>query len=107
LPKESVRTALNRRHHRRFSPENCEPPPPNTPPSVLLRPNRHRRRPQGEALVRLDPSPSFPSRRSTLPGRPSPVSGSWSSWAMPQPTRPAWSAYEWASGPSSQCLGSL
>jgi hypothetical protein len=74
---------LNRRHHRCFSPENCEPPPQNTLPSILLRPNRHRRRPQGEALVRLDPFPSFPSHRSSLPGRPSPVSGSRSGWPMP------------------------
>jgi hypothetical protein len=92
LPKESDGTAPNRRHHRRFSPENCEPPPPNTPPSMLLRPNCHRQRPSGEPRVQGDPSPSFPARRSAALGRPLPAPGSWSSWATPQPTRPAWPA---------------
>jgi hypothetical protein len=106
LPKESVETALNRRHHRRFSPENCELPPPNTPPSVPLRPNRAHRRPPGELLDRLDLFPLGLSRRSAVPGHPSPAPGSRSAWAVAQPPWPGWPVL-WPQGPLASLCGSF
>jgi hypothetical protein len=80
--KESSRRALNRRRSRRFLAGNRGPSLPNSPPPAVLRPNRDHRRPQGECPVRPPPFPLRFSCRSAVPGRPSPVTGSWSCWAL-------------------------
>jgi hypothetical protein len=75
---ESGRGGQNCRRHRRFPAGQPSLPPPNSPPSVLLRPNRSRRRPPGEGPVLLDPLPSLFPRRSAasmLPCRSPPWPG--------------------------------
>jgi hypothetical protein len=98
LPKESSPRASSRGRRRHFPRRYPSSAASNSPPTALLRPSRHHPRAPGEALILVDPSPLRFSRRSAVPGRPSPVTGSRSGWALPQPTRLAWPP-TWSLGP--------
>jgi hypothetical protein len=86
--KELTRGASNRRHHRGYLAGNELLRRQNSSTPAILRPRRPPRRVPGELPVLLDPSPFRLPRHSSVPGRPSPVTGSRSGWATPQPTRP-------------------
>jgi hypothetical protein len=101
--KESSRGGQNRRHHCGYLAGNELLRRRNSSTSAILRPRRPPRWVPGELLVLLDPSPFRLPRHSSVPGRPSPVTGSRSGWATPLPTRPVCPAYV-ASGPSSHSL---
>jgi hypothetical protein len=62
-PEESAAGASNRRRRCRFACRYRAPPPLIAPPAVLLRLNRAHRRPSGELLVFVDPSPALPRAR--------------------------------------------
>jgi hypothetical protein len=60
---ESSQVTRNRWRRRRFPRRFRGPPLPNSLPAILLRPNRAHRRPPGELLVLVDPSPALPRAR--------------------------------------------
>jgi hypothetical protein len=67
--KELARDALRHRRHRRYPRRHRAPPPPDSSPSVLLRPNRHHRSTQGELLPRLPLLPILPWPPTRASGR--------------------------------------
>jgi hypothetical protein len=84
--KELARSTSNRRRSRGYLTGNWAPPPLIPLPPALLWPRCPPRWTQGEPPVLLDPSPLRLPRHSAIPGRPSPVPGSWLAWAVAKPT---------------------
>jgi hypothetical protein len=95
---ESARGGRNCRRSSSFPRRYPLLPPSILLPPALLRPNRHRRRPQGEALVLRDPSLSFFPRRSAV----AVATGGSPAMAGACPGPCASVACEWALGPSGQ-----